>query len=148
MKQVTFYLLDQHVIINGLITMEQLACNLAVLHWRAGKRVLIACENYKQAIKLDNALWTQTPAAFIPHNLVGEGPQDGAPVEIYWPHQHRHVPRDLMVNLLPAYIDFALSFHEVIDFVPDEEYLKQLARKRYKAYRSVGFQLITAKPLS
>jgi len=36
----------------------------------------------------------------------------------------------------------------VIDFVPYEESLKQLARDRYKAYRSVGFQLNTATPPS
>ncbi|PLK59106.1 DNA polymerase III subunit chi [Candidatus Palibaumannia cicadellinicola] len=146
MKIVTFYLLDQHVIKHGLITMERLACNLAILHWRAGKRVLIACENNEQARKLDNALWTQTTAAFIPHNLVGEGPQDGAPIEISWPHRRCNVPRDLIISLIPTCTDFAFSCHEVIDFVPNEEYLKQLARKRYKAYRSVGFQLITAQP--
>jgi len=42
--------------------------------------------------------------------------------------------------------DFASAFHEVIDFVPHEDDLKQLARDRYKAYRSVGFQLTTATP--
>ncbi|HEJ9524215.1 TPA: DNA polymerase III subunit chi, partial [Proteus mirabilis] len=35
---------------------------------------------------------------------------------------------------------------EVIDFVPIDEQLKQLARERYKIYRSVGFTLTMATP--
>ena len=54
--------------------------------------------------------------------------------------------RDLLISLLPHFADFATAFHEVIDFVPYEDTLKQLARDRYKAYRSVGFQLNTAAP--
>lgn len=48
-------------------------------------------------------------------------------------------PRDLLINLQSQFADFATAFHEVIDFVPIDEQLKQLARERYKIYRSVGF---------
>ena len=55
-------------------------------------------------------------------------------------------PRELMICLQTEFADFATAFHEVIDFVPYEDALKQLARERYKIYRSVGFQLTTATP--
>ncbi|WP_073961163.1 DNA polymerase III subunit chi, partial [Sodalis-like endosymbiont of Proechinophthirus fluctus] len=110
------------------------------------KRVLIACENDAQALRLDEALWAHDPNAFVPHNLAGEGPRCGAPVEICWPQRRGNAPRDLLISLLPTCADFASTFHEVIDFVPNEDALKQLARDRYKAYRSVGFQLTTATP--
>lgn len=126
--------------------MEQLAYHLVVINWRAGKRILIACESNDQAKKIDHGLWAKTPTAFIPHNLVGEGPKDGAPVEICWPHQYNYTPRDLIINLLPKCTDFIFSFNEIIDFIPDEEFFKQLARNRYKAYRNVGFQLTITKP--
>ncbi|MCR3755568.1 MAG: DNA polymerase III subunit chi [Sodalis sp. Psp] len=144
MKNATFYLLDQHAIRDGLTSVEHLACDLATSKWREGKRVLIACENDIQAIKLDEALWVRDPHSFVPHNLSGEGPRYGAPVEICWPKRRGNAPRDLLISLLPASADFAAVFHEVIDFVPAEDTLKQLARDRYKAYRSVGFQLTTA----
>ena len=51
-----------------------------------------------------------------------------------------------MICLQTEFADFATAFHEVIDFVPYEDALKQLARERYKIYRSVGFQLTTATP--
>ncbi|WP_074012731.1 DNA polymerase III subunit chi [Candidatus Sodalis sp. SoCistrobi] len=146
MKNATFYLLDQHAISDGLTAVERLACDLAADKWRQGKRVLIACVDDAQALRLDEALWARDPHAFVPHNLAGEGPRYGAPVELCWPQRRGNAPRDLLISLLPACADFASAFHEVIDFVPDEDALKQLARDRYKAYRSVGFQLTTATP--
>ncbi|MBN3263371.1 DNA polymerase III subunit chi [Pectobacterium brasiliense] len=146
MKNATFYLLEHDSKSGELSAHEALACDLAAERWRAGKRVLIACEDEQQAIRLDEALWQRDPNAFVPHNLAGEGPRHGAPVELAWPQRRGNAPRDLLISLLPQFADFATAFHEVIDFVPYEESLKQLARDRYKTYRSVGFQLTTATP--
>lgn len=146
MKNATFYLLDGQDLPDGLSAMERLACDLAALRWRGGQRVLMACDTEEQALRLDEALWQRDPSAFVPHNLAGEGPRYGAPVEICWPKRRGNAPRDVLISLLPQCADFASAFHEVIDFVPNEDALKQLARDRYKAYRSVGFQLTTATP--
>lgn len=144
MKNATFYLPGPDLQQGTLSATEALACELAAARWREGKRILVACENEQQAIRLDEALWQRPAEAFVPHNLAGEGPRYGAPVELAWPEKRGSASRDLLISLLPWFADFATAFHEVIDFVPDEESLKQLARERYKAYRSVGFQLNTA----
>jgi len=123
---------------------EALACELAAKYWRLGKRVLIACENLQQAERLDEALWQRSPEQFVPHNLAGEGPKQGAPIELAWPERRGRSPHHLLINLLPQIADFVTVFQEVIDFVPYEEHLKQLARERYKSYRRVGFHLSTA----
>jgi len=146
MKNATFYVLETDATSDGLSAVEALVCNLAETRWRAGKRVLIACEDEQQAIRLDEALWQRPANASVPHNLAGEGPRYGAPVELAWPQRRGSSQRDLLISLLPHFADFATAFHEVIDFVPYEDALKQLARDRYKAYRSVGFQLNTAAP--
>lgn len=146
MKNATFYLLETDTPVADLSALEALACELAETRWREGKRVLIACEDEAQAIRLDEALWQRPASAFVPHNLAGEGPKYGAPVELAWPQRRGNAPRDLLISLLPYFVDFATAFHEVIDFVPTEESLKQLARERFKAYRSVGFHLNTATP--
>ncbi|WP_213715483.1 DNA polymerase III subunit chi [Cedecea lapagei] len=144
MKNATFYLLDNDTHAEGLSAVEQLVCELAADGFRAGKRVLVACENEQQAIRLDEALWQRDAHAFVPHNLAGEGPRYGAPVELAWPQRRGSAPRDLLISLLPQFADFATAFLEVIDFVPYEESQKQLARERYKAYRVAGFHLTTA----
>lgn len=146
MNQVTFYLLENDLPGDQLSPHEALACQLAAERWRAGKRVLIACDSLEQAERLDEALWQREPDAFVPHNLAGEGPRFGAPVELCWPEKRSNSQRDLLISLLPQFADFATAFHEVIDFVPYDDNLKQLARDRYKAYRSVGFHLTTATP--
>ncbi|EFA6167590.1 DNA polymerase III subunit chi, partial [Escherichia coli] len=48
------------------------------------------------------------------------------------------------ISLRTSFADFATAFTEVVDFVPYEDSLKQLARERYKAYRVAGFNLNTA----
>ena len=82
MKNATFYLLDNDATVDGLSAVEQLVCDIAAERWRNGKRVLIACEDEQQAIRLDEALWSRPPESFVPHNLAGEGPRGGAPVEL------------------------------------------------------------------
>ncbi|MBK4715631.1 MULTISPECIES: DNA polymerase III subunit chi [Tenebrionibacter/Tenebrionicola group] len=144
MKNATFYLLDNDTVTDGLSAEEQLTCALAAVHWRNSKRILIACEDEQQAIRLDEALWARDPHSFVPHNLAGEGPRAGAPVELAWPGRRGSSSRDLLISLLPQFADFATAFHEVIDFVPCDESRKPLARERYKAYRIAGFHLTTA----
>ena len=126
MKNATFYLLDNDATVDGLSAVEQLVCDIAAERWRNGKRVLIACEDEQQAIRLDEALWSR------------------APVEIAWPQKRNSSPRDILISLRLNFADFATAFTEVIDFVPYEDNLKQLARERYKAYRMAGFNLNTA----
>jgi len=144
MKNAIFYLLDNDTVLNGLSALEQLVCELAADKFRAGKRVLVACEDEQQAIRLDEALWQREVQAFVPHNLAGEGPRYGAPVELAWPERRGSAPREVLISLLPQFVDFATAFPEVIDFVPHEASQKQLARERYKAYRVAGFHLTTA----
>lgn len=59
MKNATFYLLDNDTQQDGLSAVEQLVCDIAAERWRSGKRVLIACEDEQQAIRLDEALWAR-----------------------------------------------------------------------------------------
>ncbi|MCF3840902.1 DNA polymerase III subunit chi, partial [Salmonella enterica] len=51
--------MDNDTTVNGLSAVEHLVCEIAAERWRAGKRVRIACEDEKQAIRLDVALWAR-----------------------------------------------------------------------------------------
>ncbi|VAX77175.1 DNA polymerase III subunit chi [Serratia symbiotica] len=146
MKQAIFYLLEHNQPTGALSAHEAVACVIAAESWRSGKRLLIACETQEQAQQLDEMLWQREPNRFIPHNLAGEGPDSGAPVELCWPGKRGNAPRDLLIALQPHFADFAATFDQVIDFVPYEDALKQLARNRYKTYRTLGFYLTTAIP--
>lgn len=120
---------------------EALVCDLAGSLWRQDQRLLIACENQAQAHRLDEALWQRPPHRFVPHALAGENLRNEAPIEIHWPEQPLRSSRTLLISLLPHWAEFASRFTQVIDFVPHDHELKQLARQRYQAYRQAGFQL-------
>ncbi len=94
MKNATFYLLDNDT------------------------TVLIACEDEKQAYRLDEALWARPAESFVPHNLAGVGPRGGAPVEFAWPQKRCSSPRDIVISLRTSFAEFATAFPEVVDVVP------------------------------
>lgn len=142
-KQAIFYLLSHDRSTGSLSAHEVLACTLATKHWRAGKRLLIACESREQAQRLDEALWQNEQDAFVPHDLAGNTLNSGTPLELSWPGNRGDSTRDLLINLQKQFVDFATDFHQVVDFVPYGDTMKKLARLRYTAYRRIGFNLVT-----
>lgn len=144
--QVSFYLLN-NLAQNELGTSPAhfgLACQLCADLYRAKQRVFVYTGEQQQAEAFDELLWQFDAKRFVPHNLAGEGPKYGAPVEISWqaPKQNRPV----LINLAPEVPSFVTMFKQVIEFVPADELLKAQARERYKQYRQLGInpQTITA----
>jgi len=137
--QVNFYLLDETAPQNELSTVPAhfaLACQLCADLYRAKQRVFVYTADQQQAEVFDELLWQFDAERFVPHNLSGEGPRYGAPVEISWqaPRQNRHV----LVNLADTVPAFANRFNQIIEFVPADAQLKAQARERFKHYRQLG----------
>ena len=115
------------------------ACLQASHFYRQNQRVFIYTKDQTQAEKIDELLWAFESDSFVPHNLVGEGPHQGAPVEIsYQPPRGR---RAVLINLTDTMPTFANQFQFIVDFVPTDETLKQRARERFKTCRQWGFQV-------
>jgi len=145
LKKVIFYLMEDEAPFadSVLLPHEKLACEKIIASWQQGLRILINCQDQKQAEKIDEYLWQQDSASFVPHNLVGEGMPSGSPVEIAWSGKKGNNNRHLLINLQESFPEFATMYREIIDFVPFESRLKTLARERYIAYKNVGFNLKT-----
>ncbi|MDX5406274.1 MAG: DNA polymerase III subunit chi [Chromatiaceae bacterium] len=113
-----------------------LACQLCADLYRARQRVFVYTASQQQAEAFDELLWQFDAERFVPHNLAGEGPKHGAPVEISWlpPRQNRQV----LINLADTVPAFANRFSQIIEFVPVAEHDKALARARFKHYRQLG----------
>lgn len=113
-----------------------LACKLCADLYRAKQRVFVYTADQKQAEAFDELLWQFDAERFVPHNISGEGPKYGAPVEISWqaPRQNRQV----LVNLADTVPAFANRFSQIIEFVPATEHEKAQARDRFKHYRQLG----------
>ncbi|WP_286233706.1 DNA polymerase III subunit chi [Thalassotalea sediminis] len=115
------------------------ACFQAAHFYRQKQRVFIFTESQEQAHQIDELLWSFDPDSFVPHNLIGEGPKQGAAVEISW--QAPTNRRPILINLASTVPNFAQQYSNIIDFVPNDEALKELARARFKHYRQLGFQV-------
>tara|TARA_B110000238_G_scaffold195141_1_gene233953 strand:+ start:495 stop:956 length:462 start_codon:yes stop_codon:yes gene_type:complete len=135
--QVMFYQLPEDD--NGANSLFLHACLQAAFFYRQKQKVFIYSQDQEKAHDIDEMLWAFDANSFVPHNLKGEGPSYGAPVEISW--QAPTGRRPILINLTDTVPDFVGQFSQVIDFVPNDETLKQLARERFKAYRQLGFTL-------
>ncbi len=141
MANALFYLLPEQSQ-NNPQAHRQLACDIAAEQFRVGRRVWVYCPHREQAEQFDEMLWQRPAEGFVPHNLVGEGPPNGAPVEIGW-QAPSYNNRPILINLHPEFPGFCHQFQQIVDFVPADEELKKLARTRYKHYRAAGMALST-----
>lgn len=141
MAQVTFYLLDE-IEKDEHAALLHAACHLTSQCYRNKQKCLLLCADKSSAEKLDDLLWQLPVEAFVPHNLTGEGPANGTPVEVCWEMPSRP-GKGVLINLTTELPQNADRFAQVYDFVPADEDLKQQARERYKHYRAAGHQLDT-----
>lgn len=139
MAQGIFYVLDN---INAEQYL-QLLCRIITAGWREQRSVRVWCADQAQAEQLDQALWQQPVDAFVPHNLVGEGPASGAPVEICWPSAKVSSRRTAVVVNCADAPSNSQGWNLYIDFVPSAEQARQAARERYKQLRQHGVALQT-----
>jgi DNA polymerase-3 subunit chi len=140
MAKVSFYLLDETSTTEA--KQLSLACLVAARCFRNKQKCVVFCQDKQQAEQFDELLWQLPTDSFVPHNLAGEGPPGGAPVEIHW-QAPQHFSRAVLINLAELMPEFHSHFKQIYDFVPAEENLKLLARERYKHYRAAGHQLDT-----
>ena len=143
MSQVIFYILpeEQESDTQGLSRHFAQACSIAAFYYLQNSKVFIYTDTQQDAFSVDEYLWQFDGNSFVPHNLLGEGPRYGTPVEISWqPPTH---PRQILINLSTSVPDFAINFQQIIDFVPFSEALKMAARTRYSTYKKMGLTLST-----
>jgi len=119
------------------------ACLQAAYFYRQNQKVFIYTQDQTQAHDIDEMLWAFEPDSFVAHNLLGEGPRGGSPVEISW--QNPTIRRPVLINLTNTMPNFTNNFSTVVDFVPTNELLKQQARDRYRACKQWGF-LVESQP--
>ena len=141
MPQVSFYIIEAQDEGSASPSLD-LACELAARCFRNKQRVLVWCNDQQSAEAFDELLWQLPVQGFVPHNLSGEGPTGGAPVEINWQEPVAN-NRQVLINLATDAPQFSQRFSQVYDFVPRADEQKQQARDRYKQYRGMGCDLKT-----
>lgn len=135
MTRVDFYILPEQ-------TQEArfgFACKLIEKAYRRGHKIIVHADE-AEAFEIDELLWTYKAESFLPHNIVGEGPNVPPPIQITFNEQPgRH--HDLLINLANNVPGMFNRFNRVIEIVDQDETRKNLSRENYKFYKSHGCQL-------
>ncbi|MET1219288.1 MAG: DNA polymerase III subunit chi [Glaciecola sp.] len=137
MTQVVFYqLTSDHSDSSNASPEHVFACELVAHCYRKQQKLSVLCADKAQAETFDELLWQLPADSFIAHNLAGEGPAGGAPVEITWGTQS--ALRNIVVNLAFSDIAHPQRYQTIYDFVPVADVAKQAARERYKYFKLAG----------
>jgi DNA polymerase-3 subunit chi len=128
-----------------LATELAMAADLLSEYVVSRKKVTVLCASQAQAESFDDLIWRFPANKFIPHNLYGEGPDMGTPVEIIWPSAFLSMSKlrntAVVINLSQQFIENINNIKHIIDFVPVDENEKAKARERYQKYKQAGCQL-------
>lgn len=140
MAKIDFYILAE----GNAKSRFQLACRLIEKAYKNQRRVYVHTDNEKEAHWMDELLWTYRDDAFIPHHLLGEGPDPAPPVQIGYqtiPENHK----DILVNLSLKVPDFFGQFNRVLELVPNDQDIQASARENFRFYRAQNHEIITHK---
>lgn len=119
-------------------------CRLVEKAYKNRHRIYIHTEDQIIAHRMDELLWTYRDDSFLPHNLYGEGPEPPPPIQIGFnvtPENHR----DILINLSSQVPAFYTQFNRLLECVAGEIQIQELARERYRYYRTQGHPITTHK---
>lgn len=134
--RVDFYLISD----DGPDARSILACRLLEKAYLRGHRVFVYCSTEEEAFHLDEMLWTFKEDSFIPHNLLGEGPEPPPPIQIGLKEAPKRF-NDILLNFTHEIPDFHPQFKRIIEIVDHQEEHKQSSREHYRFYKQKGYQL-------
>jgi len=122
----------------------RLACCLTEKAYQQKQTIYIHAENRAMAHQLDECLWTWRDDSFLPHHLVGDGPEPPPPIQIGFdaiPDKSRHV----LINLHPEVPAFYSRFARIMELIVNEPTAQEAGRERYRFYRTTRLEINTHK---
>lgn len=142
--QVSFYELPASAEVEDNTLISHMV-ELISANYQKRQFLTVLCADKQQAEAIDEYIWQQPPDQFIAHNMQGEGPVNGSPVEITWlaAIDTRSIRnKKLVINVSHQFLPTFASYQHIIDFVPSDEALKIAARERYKQYKQAGCSMV------
>lgn len=141
MTKIDFYLLND----SGLDAHYHFACRLIEKAYHRRHRVFVLARDQAMAEAIDEQLWTFKQDSFIPHNLLGEGPDNPPPVQIGFGEIESPPSKDILLNLTSAIPAYHSRFRRVFEIVTQDEEMKTHLREHYRHYKHAGYPIDTHK---
>ena len=136
--RVDYYLLDQ----SDPRAVHHYACRLLNKAYQAGLRVYVLTETPAQSRSLDELLWSFSDANFVPHALAESAEALDPLTRICIGESLDSISGfDMLVNMQNVPQLQSTGFARVAELVSADEAHRQVARRRYAAWRDSGAEL-------
>jgi DNA polymerase-3 subunit chi len=109
--------------------------------WAEKRRCDVRFESEQDALRYDLTLWNAQPQSFIPHSVAKQVP---ASIQLYG-EQIAKPSRDVLINLHPEFPGVFEQYQRTIEILDQSEYLIQMGRERWKAYKAKGIEATVHK---
>jgi DNA polymerase III subunit chi len=120
------------------------AARIAQKSLGAGTRLAIFAPDEGTADQIDRSLWSVSPNSFIAHAKEESPLASESPVVILQEISSRATfDYPILVNLTDALPAETMAFKRIIEIVTLDAEDKASARKRFKAYRELGCEMLT-----
>jgi len=127
-KDVLFYVLNS----TDPQSREQFLGKLLKKIWSEKRHCDVRFENKQEAQRYDLTLWNIQSQSFIPHSVAKAVP---APIQLYG--QEISSPyNDVLVNLATPFPEGFDHYQRTIEILDQSEFLIQMGRERWKAYKA------------
>ena len=131
--QIDFYVLQDRT-----ASTESLACQLALMAWEHGNRVMVLAENEKQAEQVDTLMWENPKGRFLPHK---QKRQAGfAPVIIVTLAELADDAGEVIINLTQDAVPRPQRFRRLLELVPADDAQRKASREKFRVYRTQGLK--------
>ncbi len=105
--------------------------------WTEKRMCDVRFDSEQEAQRYDLTLWNIQPQSFIPHSVAKHIPS--APIQLYG-ETIAHPCKDVLINLHPRFPTEFSGYQRTIEILDQSDYLIQMGRERWKAYKAQGIE--------
>lgn len=132
-KDVLFYVLNS----TDTQTRQTFLSKLLKKIWSEKRMCDVRFESEQEAQRYDLTLWSIQPQSFIPHSVAKQ--ISSAPIQLYG-KETTHPCNDVLINLHPEFPAQFSGYQRTIEILDQSDYLIQMGRERWKAYKAQGIE--------
>lgn len=129
---------DFYVVQDERKSVEQLACQLAMMAWEQGMSSMLLLPDPQQAEQLDQLMWSVPHGRFLPHQLCNQTTQ--APVTIGTAADLNNSSAEVIINISTELVPSPQRFRRLLELVPARDAERKASRVKFRAYRELGLK--------